>query len=258
MSSDKFTKTINWVKPTRSYFSDDGETKGAETKAEGPLVEEEYRCTVAEGLNIETGFIGTILGTTGTGKSGLVKNIVQANYKKFDVIMLMCPDWDTPKRAPNYTWLPRRFKRSPKDDADLNAEIDKILEWTKKHPGKEVLIILDDCQNKADVKGKFWSRVAVMTRHTGITVLVCFQVMQKTDTTFRDQSRYLWMMETGGGSIPIVSGIVNKTKTEIIKLQETARRADRWACVRFEMRGGCAPKIFVPPPAPNIYVKCRW
>jgi hypothetical protein len=258
MSGDRFAKTISWVKPTRSYFAEGGaaETKTAEPAE--PLVEEEYRCTVAEGLNIETGFIGIVLGTTGSGKSGMIKDLVHANYTKFDIIMLMCPEWDTPKRAPNYAWLPKRFKRSPQSEADLNAEIDKILEWTKKHPGKEVLVILDDCQSKADVKGKFWSRVAVMTRHTGITVLVCFQAMQKTDTIFRDQARYLWMMETGGGSIPIVSGIVNKTKTEVIKLQETARRANRWACVRFEMRGGCIPKIFVPPPAPNIFVKCRW
>lgn len=258
--ADKFRKTVNWKTPGQSYFASDSEAK-LPLPEEGPPPADEsgaMRCTVKAGLEIETGYIGLVVGMTGTGKSWLIKDIVQHNHKKFDVVMLMCPAWDAPRRAPNYAWLSPRFKKSPSSDKELIEEMDKILAWTKKHPGKEVLIVIDDCQGLCDVKSKAWSRIAVMTRHTGITILVAFQALQKTDTIFRDNSRYLFVTEVGGSSIPIISGITNRPKSEIIKIQELANKANKFNCVRYEMRGGQDPKIFLPPPAENFWLACRW
>lgn len=263
MSETKFVKSVKWVTPTTSYFAqrprEEGEPEGKEEKAPStPPIEEELRCSVKEGLNIDVGFIYMVCGQTGSGKSNLVKDIVQANYAKFDVVMLMCPDWDAPKRAPAYAWLHSRFKRSPKSDAELIAEIDAIDAWTKKHPGKEALVVLDDCQGLCDVKGKAWSRIAVMTRHSGLTVLVCFQALQKTDTIFRDQAQGLFLTDTSGSSIPIIATLTNKSKSEIIRLQEIALKNHKFNCLRIALRGGREAKIFLPPPAANFFLRCRW
>src|SRR5579875_3662010 len=95
---------------------------------------------IDQALKLEFPSTVLICGSTNTGKSELMKNIIYKNYKQFNRIYLLCPF----AKDKFYDFIPDKYKIEDPCDADLNLIYKDCLE----NRNLSTLIIADDCISK--------------------------------------------------------------------------------------------------------------
>lgn len=247
----EFRKSVNWSEPTQSYFKEDNESPAKrEPKEEGGKAPTPLQC-----LKIERGTIGLIIGQQKSGKTNLLRQIVAQNAKDYHVIHLLCPTADSPTDPNDYSWLADRFICTEPSI----QKVDELIEFQKNHPSSHMLLILDDCQSAEgfDVKGKFWKRLGSISRKFRMTILVLQQNLPGMESNFRDNARYVFVMNCRGNTMPILAGITGEAKGTITAIIEAAHKKDPWACCRFNLYAGPDKYwVFSPGKAPVFYVRC--
>ena len=125
-------------------------------------------------------------GATNSGKSTFVVEQLYGPFRfKFDYIMLICPTF-----AHNKTY--HRFGENDPRMFVITCKQHEVEIWLKVvrllFEGTNTLIILNDCADSKDVKGRTGELVnlAFSTRHIGISVWVLTQKMTGIRASFRE------------------------------------------------------------------------
>lgn len=221
-----FKKTLDIIDEKRGTIPPSGEGKvEARMRISTPSSTfagyEEYVCSPSEGFDIVDGFVYIIAGTTGTGKTTLLRNIVHHNSMKFNKIWLICPTLSrTPK---DYDWLPAAYKTE-----ETAGMVEKVFEEMKAVKGMKGLLILDDVVGEMKLRGTdLWKKIGSTSRKYGITTLLLTQKLNETDTTVRDNTAGVFVTKIGKNSkdtlIPMIQGEWNggnKEKLDFINAHQ--------------------------------------
>jgi hypothetical protein len=141
-------------------------------------------------------FNALIVGPTNSGKSKFVVDQLFGPFRgKFDYIVLICPTF---KRNKTY-------HRIGENDPRMNVVIceqHEVEVWLKLvnfvFEGTNTLIILDDCAESKDVKGRTGELVAlaISARHDGISVWVVAQKFTSITPSFRENAAKIVLFYT--------------------------------------------------------------
>src|SRR5579885_3472467 len=113
---------------------------------------------IDQALKLEFPSTVLICGSTKTGKSELMKNIIYKNYKQFNRIYLLCPF----AKDKFYDFIPDKYKIEDPCDADLNL----IYKDCQQNPNISTLIIADDYISKTNFQQGAASKIITATgRH---------------------------------------------------------------------------------------------
>jgi len=246
------SKSVTWKQPSKSYFDDEPVSRPPE-EAREPSSD----VPRTQGLKIEPGTISIITGQQKSGKTNLVRQIVAENAKDYHTIHLMCPSVDDATDPNDYSWLAQRFiTKHPTVE-----KVERLIKFQQDHPNARMLLILDDCQSAEgfDVKGPFWKRLGSISRKYRMSIIVLQQNLPGMDTNFRDNTRYVFVLNCRGNTMPILSGIVGESKGTITAIVEAAHKKDPWACIRFNCYAGVDKYwVFSPKKAPVFYTRCKY
>ena len=185
---------------------------------------------IDDALKLE--FPSTILicGSTKTGKSELMKNIIYKNYKKFNRIYLLCPF----AKDKFYDFIPDKYKIEDPSDADLTL----IYKDCQENPNINTLIIADDCISKINFERGAASKIISATgRHINLSLIIVMQYLNNISPIVRDNATYLFITKLKSHCIDSVYKLTScfNSKTECKKFLDAACKD--FNVVRFNLTG---------------------
>src|SRR5579875_1802881 len=164
MSNDIDEEKINQI------LEELDEKENTKIEQEEQDVQELINTNIDDALKL--GFPATILicGSTKTGKSELMKNIIYKNYKQFNRIFLLCPF----AKNEFYNFIPDKYKIEDPSDADLTL----IYNDCQNNPNISTLIIADDCISKINFERGVASKIITATgRHINLSLIIVMQYL---------------------------------------------------------------------------------
>src|SRR5579875_462566 len=170
-----------------------------------------------------------IAGSTCTGKSELMKNIVYKNYKNFNRIYLLCPNANNSF----YNFINDKYKIKDPCDADLQTIYDDCC----KNPNIKTLIILNDCIERVNFRNGAASEITTCGRYVNVSMIIVMQYLNKISPVIRDNAKYLFATKLKSHCVNTVFEI-----TSCFNNKNTCKRFLDVACknyqvVRFNLTG---------------------
>lgn len=159
------------------------------------------------------------LGKTGSGKTFLMKKILNKNKKKFNRIIAFCPILND-----DYDFLDKKFVI--RDKEKLNDIIDRQYELKKNNMHKPLLIILDDFIGTIDLRhDDIFSKLATNGRHCNITVFYISQFLTKIPPVIRDNLGYLCILNISQASLDTLTEYQDMyNKNDLFQLYRETRQ----------------------------------
>lgn len=137
-------------------------------------------------IGITKNSFNIVAGSTNSGKTNLILNILRKNYKQWNKIYFVCPTLNLQSQYKGIVH-PSRILTSEKD-------IDKLLNDQQKNPKCHIAIVLDDCIGTVSFQSsKIFDKLASSCRHYRITCFILIQDLKKLSPTIRDNSATLFI-----------------------------------------------------------------
>lgn len=163
-------------------------------------------------MEFEPPFTWLIIGSSGSGKTRLLKDILHSDLmKKFtngdeENVIIMSPTMQYSGDFKEFE-MTKDLKQNRKMFYDFNAEViqDLIAEmkFVIKHYGKErtphVLLILDDCLENVNYHSII-NTLFIKGRHFNVSTIVLCQQLKRVSRTMRINAKYLTCFRCGNSS----------------------------------------------------------
>jgi hypothetical protein len=124
-------------------------------------------------------------GKTNSGKTNLIKVLLQENHPNFGAIFVFTGTIDA---SSDYNFMDKRFVYAidEKTDEKIRVILDNATISKQKYK-EHTLIILDDCFNEKFHNSKLWDRLATC-RHNGLSIWVSTQHATKVSPILRENA----------------------------------------------------------------------
>ncbi len=226
-------KTVGWKSSGTPYFGSGAPQVVTEGKTAEPAEIPKGLCTTAEGLESKTKRITLMCGTTGSGKSMLMRSWIWANRCLYNYIFLLSPSMNDSDTDPyDYNFIGKDWRIAAPTEETLRD----ILEFQKEHPGAAILVIMDDIMGEGgiDMKGKLWTQIASSAvSHKNVSFLVLLQNLTTTATTFRNSAAVVYVTHAIGSFTDMLAKIVGvKTKD----LEKLLKEKETFEALRFNLK----------------------
>jgi hypothetical protein len=179
-----------------------------------------------EGLHIGIDGLTTICGMPGSGKTNLLRNLVRANAKDYNLVMLLNPVMSDSNVTDinDYSWLPPDFKED--DPKKFTERIEEMKVFLTEHKNAHGLLILDDCRSYFNKNKALFEEIGSINRKYRLSVVVIVQFLQGSPTGFRQSVNQMYITSAAGKTPAIVSEVTNLPEREVMAICEEALTGD--------------------------------
>lgn len=143
-----------------------------------------------------------ISGSSGSGKTQVLKKILDSCEKKYDYIVVLCPSLEFSGDYKNYE-TNDKYTMFNEYDQDVITEIMETQSDIIRRHGKDrcpkVMIILDDCLEFVK-KHSLTEKLFFKGRHINISPIVLVQKLRGVSTILRVNTRYAIFFRAGNSS----------------------------------------------------------
>lgn len=213
--------------------------------------EEETKLELSEALDCLTldNFGTTIIaGSSSTGKTTLMKQLIKHNASLFHKIYLICSTVDL---QGEYDFLPRKAIKPVSE-----ASIKEIVEEQERNNKQRVAILMDDCIGKLKFQNSdLFDHLASSCRHYRIHQFILIQDLKKLSPTLRDNSKVLFVSRLKEHSLRACFDL-SSTFSSFQEFKEFMNEACvDYQMIRFDLTGKGEVKVFQPGLHPKFKIR---
>ena len=202
-------------------------------------VQNAINSNIEDALTLEFPSTIIIAGSTKTGKSELMKNIIYKNYKQFNRIYLLCPFANTDKF---YSFIPEKYRIEDPTDGDLTLIYNDCIN----NKNINTLIIADDCISKLNFERGAASKIISATgRHINLSLIIVMQYLNNISPIIRDNSTYLFVTKLKSRSIKTIYDMTSCFNSEIECKRFLDTTCKDYNVIRFNLTGYNTKEYYV-------------
>jgi hypothetical protein len=192
-------------------------------------------------LDFERAQIISIIGTCGSGKSFLLRNMI-FQFSKLGFFKFGCVFTGTSFNS-DYEFMPEGSVHSDYSEAKLEKYISTLRTWLELHPGEKLppnFLILDDLLGRMKPNTNSFNSLVSTFRHYNMTIFITSQMMVRnistllrelTDVAFVFRTRFKNSLE----SLYNAYGQLLENQDEFSELLNTATR-EQYSCLVYKAR----------------------
>jgi hypothetical protein len=195
----------------------------------------------------------SIIGTTNSGKSVLINNLVyKFYYDLFDIIVLISPSAQNDRSMASFRLDPKVIIFEEYDDRIINEleELQKVEDDTEYKNQNRMLIIFDDCANPRGCS-KYDSAISLLAtrhRHSAITIMFSIQLYKQLSHSIRSNTKAFIIKNTPNknelNKMAEELGFCCGGKQNFFRLYNKALKDNRYNFLYLDLKKGIAYKNF--------------